>query len=508
MTEDAAGNQAGTPPPTADEAVRLARRRFFRAFVSDAMKTAASVVGVAGALQRTSAEMAGTLLGAAAEPREETVPAPGPPDFNGGAGAAQAPAAPAAPAATFRSPFRLETDSIILLDQRRLPDELVEVSCQSAADVRVAILEGVVRGAPLLGQVTAAALAVAAAGAADSRPYARRAILKGTSNALHNAAGSAAPVRQAIARMGAIIDRRSDLFDDGPGLAAVLRAEAEAIIGEATLDLAALGGHGATLFAGAPEGSKALSVLTLGSVGALAGGQLGTVLAVLNRAIADGASIEVTVCETRPALTGTRLTGWELEQAGIPYTIIPDAGAGALIAKDEIDVVIVGAEAIAANGDSFAEAGTHALALLAWRHDIPFVVAAPGVTIDLEAVDGRRFVVEPRPVHDVLAVQGRRFAPPGASARNPGLDLTPGELVGAIVTEGGLFEPPLADGLAQVAAAVRARWSIPLDPPVSETSELSESAQSTPPAEPSVVEGSVVQGSSAGGSAVLEGGVA
>jgi methylthioribose-1-phosphate isomerase len=456
------------PPPDPDETVRLARRRFFKAFVSDAMRTAANVAGVAGALQRTSAEMAGALLGgAAAEPATPPAPAPAAAgDLTiagvtpGGSVPALAPAA-GSQAAGFRSPFRLEDNGIVLLDQRRLPDEIVEVTCRSAADVRVAILEGVVRGAPILGQVAASAIALAAAQAAGSMPYARRAILHGTSNALRVASGPAAPVRHAIDRMNAVIMRRTDLFDDGPGLAEALRAEADAIVSEATTDHAALGGHGARLFESAPAGAEPLRVLTIGSVGALAGGQLGTVLAVLNRALADGCAIEVTVCETRPSLAGTRLTGWELSLAGVPYTIIPDVAAGALLASSEIDVVMVGADSIAANGDTLADAGTLALALLAARFEVPFIVVAAGVTIDAETAEGRGFIIEPRPAHEVLSFGGRSVAPAGAVARHPGLDLTPVALVGAIVTEAGMIEPPLAGRLAEVAAAVQLRWNGP-----------------------------------------------
>ncbi len=476
MTDHPEGERpAPQPPPDPDEAIRLARRQFFRAFVSDAVRTAANVAGVAGALRRTSAEVAGTLLGVTEAPAEPPEPLPftfassgvGPAGAPGASHAGLTSGGVAASAAGFRSPFRLDADSIVLLDQRRLPDDLVEVSCRTAPDVRVAILEGVIRGAPLLGQVAACAIAVAANQAVDARPYARRAILHGTANSLRNAAGSAAPVRHAVDRMMALVDRRTDLFTDGPGMAAALRTEAEAIVGEAMLDHAAIGGHGSSLFPAEPDASAPIRVLTLGSVGALAGGQVGTVLALVKHAVADGHAVEMLVCETRPALTGTRLTAWELAQAGIPYALIADAGAGALIAGGDVDVVMVGAEAIAANGDVLAEAGTCALALLAARHEVPFIVVAPGVTLDVDAEDASHFRAEPRSAHEILSFAGRRVAPAGAVARHPGLDITPAALVGAIVTESGILRAPLAEGIARVADDVGTR-GVGLRPPAVE----------------------------------------
>ncbi|HSW42719.1 MAG TPA: hypothetical protein VLM76_09445, partial [Patescibacteria group bacterium] len=219
-----------TAPPDPDEALRLERRQFFRALAGDAVRTAATLVGAAGALRDTTKEMA---TGALADGGPLAVGGP--------------PAAPPGPAAQpgFRSPFRLEADRLVLVDQRRLPDELAEVVCESAGDVAQAIHEMVVRGAPALGQVAAAGLALAAGRATRAKPYARRAILQGSSNALVNARPTAVSIRWAMNRMLARYAALGELLDDGPAIAAALRAEAEAIIGEATADHAVMARLGA-----------------------------------------------------------------------------------------------------------------------------------------------------------------------------------------------------------------------------------------------------------------------
>jgi methylthioribose-1-phosphate isomerase len=449
-----------TPEPEPD--VALGRRRFFRAFVADAVRTAASFAGVAGALQRSSAEMAGALL-AASPDQVVTEPPAAAPGAAGTPGAAQHAAPAAGPRATLAAPvpYRLDAAAIVLLDQRRLPDEFVEVACPTAPDVRVAIREGVVRGAPLLGQVVAGAVALAAAGVTDAKPFARRATITATANSLRTASGSAAPVRRALERMLAVLDRRRDLHEDGHGMAAALRAEAEAIADDAARDHERLAEHGFGIFGDAPEdASGALRILTLGSVGVLAGGRVGTVLAVVDRLVTAARAVEVVVCETRPSLAGTRLTAWELSRAGIPCEVIPDAGAAALMAAGEIDIVLVGAEAIAASGDVLAEAGTCALALLAARNAIPFAVVAPAVSIDLDTPEGRSFHVEPRADGEVLSFLGRRVAPPAVLGRNPALDVTPEDLVGALVTEDGVFERPLAPVVVRLGLAVRQRGAV------------------------------------------------
>ena len=219
----------------------------------------------------------------------------------------------------------------MLVDQRRLPDELVEVVCESAGDVAQAIREMVVRGAPALGQVAAAGLALAAGRAKHSKPYARRAILRGSSNALVNARPTAVSIRWATNRMLARYAALGELLDDGPAVAAALREEAEAIIGEATADHAVMARLGAVLLPEPPD--RPLQLLTHCNTGPLACGQIGTALGVVQALAADGRAVHVYVDETRPWLQGARLTAWELAQAGIPYTLLADAAAGWLLAS-------------------------------------------------------------------------------------------------------------------------------------------------------------------------------
>jgi len=432
------------PPLDPDEALRLERRRFFRTLAGDAVRTAATLVGAAGALRDTTQEMANSVL---AE--------------SGPGAAVRASAASPAPAATagFRSPFRLEADRLVLVDQRRLPDELVEVVCESAGDVAQAIREMVVRGAPALGQVAAAGLALAAGRATQTKPYARRAILRGSSNALVNARPTAASIRWATNRMLARYAALGELLDDGPAVAAALREEAEAIIGEATADHAVMARLGAELLPD-PE-DRPLQLLTHCNTGPLACGQVGTALGVVQALAADGRDIHVYVGETRPWLQGARLTAWELGQAGIPYTILADAAAGWLLASRAVDAVLVGADRIAANGDVANKVGTYPLAVLAPRHGVPFHVVAPTATLDGDAADGSRITVEMRGAAEVTSLAGKRIAPAGAPALNPSFDVTPAELVTTIVTEAGVLRAPYGPAVATAIATREARRPAP-----------------------------------------------
>jgi methylthioribose-1-phosphate isomerase len=439
-----ARREDAAPPPDPDEALRLERRRFFRALAGDVVRTAATLVGAAGALRDTTQEMANSMF-------EESGAAT--------SGSASGASAVAALPPGFRSPFRLEGDRLILLDQRRLPDELVEVVCESAGDVAQAIREMVVRGAPALGQVAAAGLSLAAGRASSSKPYARRAILRGSSNALVNARPTAVSIRWAMNRMLARYAALGELLDDGPAVAAALREEAEAIIAEATADHAVMARLGVELLPH-PE-DRPLRLLTHCNTGPLAAGQIGTALGVVQALAADGREIHVYVDETRPWLQGARLTAWELGQAGIPYTLLADAAAGWLLASGTVDAILVGADRIAANGDIANKVGTYPLAVLAARHGVPFHVIAPTPTLDGEAADGTWITVEMRPAAEVTSIGGRRIAPAGAAAFNPSFDVTPAELVTTIVTEFGVLRAPYGPAIAAAIAAREIRRPAP-----------------------------------------------
>lgn len=479
---DAAG--AGSSP-AADAELRLARRRFFRAFADDAMNAAATIVGMAGALRQTTAEAAGALLsgaavGAEADPGPATAPPGGPGGPAAGIAAAGGTAVPPV-SPGFRSPFRLDGGRLLLVDQRRLPGEIAEVECVSGADVAQAMRDGVVRGAPALGQVAALGLALTAGRAATSRPWARRAIIAGTANALRNARPAVAHVRSSLERMLARQAAIGELDPDGEAIAAALREEAEAIVGEATLDHARLARLGAELLPWSVD--RPTEILTLGSTGPLSAGPVGTALGVVVTAVAEGRSVHVHVAETRPGLEGSRLVAWELLGAEIPCTLIVDAAVGWLLASGEIDAVLVGADWIAANGDVANAVGTYPLAAVAARHGIPVHVVAPTASIGAGAADGAAIPLEMRVASEVLFVAGNRSAPPGAAALSPAFDVTPAALVATIVTEEGVLRPPFEPAIAAALAAAKGRRTGLRGASAEAPSEAAESALPGLPAE-------------------------
>ena len=443
---------SGGPPAAGDAPVEgdtanLARRRFFRQFAGELFQTAATVAGAAQALQRASAEAAGAILDpVATAARLEAASEP----------IAPAPAEGGAPTG-FRTPFR-EGDGVMhLIDQRKLPDELVEVDVRNAPEAASAIRQMVVRGAPAIGQVAAIGLALSAERSKDAQPHARRAILKGGAAALRAARPTAVNLEWAVDRMMARYDAVGELSEDGPAVAAALRAEADAIVGQATVDHGRLADFG---FAALPvKDFGPLRILTHCNTGPLACGQFGTALGIVQVAHHAGRELAVWVDETRPYLQGARLTAWELAQAGVPHTLIPDVAAGFLMSRGEVDVVLVGADRVAANGDTANKVGTYPLAVLAARHGIPFYVCAPTSSVDLATPDGVSIEIEERPADEVLLIRGVAIAPPGTEVRNPSFDVTPAELISAIVTEEGLVRAPFATGLPAAIAAARARWA-------------------------------------------------
>ncbi len=431
---------------------------------ADAMRTAATIVGAAGAFRTGTQEVAAALISAAGATSAEQPAgdAPGMPAAASGGGATGSGgvAGPAAIATGFRSPFRLEGDRLIVLDQRRLPEAFAEVECRSGADVSQCIREGIVRGAPLLGQVAAAGLALTAATAATQRPFARRAIIHGTANALVNAAPTAAPVRAATDRLLARLQAVGDIAAEGSAVAEALRAEAEAVIGEATLAHAALCRHGV---AELPDvGNRPLRILTLDDTGPLAGGLVGTALGVAMLAAADGRDVHVWLMESRPGFEGSRLAAWTLAQSGVPHTVIADVAAGTLFGHDEVDVVLVGADRITASGDVAARTGTYALAILAGSHEIPLFVVAPLAAYDPSTADLSAMRLETRPAAEVIFARELRVAPIGTGALNPAADAVPADLITAIVTEQGALRAPYPAALAAAAAAATASRAAPV----------------------------------------------
>ena len=428
----------------ADPGADLGRRRFFRAFAGELIQTAATVAGAAQALQRASAEAAGAILSPeTAAGRLAASLGPEPP--------------PAAGPGGFRTAFREADGVLLLVDQRKLPDELVEYPCRSAGEVAFAIREMVVRGAPAIGAVAAIGLALTAEKMRTSKPYARRATLRGSANALRNSRPTGVNLRWAVDRVMARYEAVGDLSDDGDAIAGAIRAEADAIVLEATIDHGRLATFGLDVLP--VPADRPVNVLTHCNTGPLSCGQYGTALGVVQAAHHADRPIHVWVDETRPYLQGARLTTWELAQAGVSHALISDAAAGHLMAGGEVDVILVGADRVAANGDIANKIGTYPLAVLAARHRVPFYVCAPTSSIDLATPDGSSIVIEERRAEEVLEIRGVRIAPPGTPVRNPAFDVTPAELITGIVTEEGVLRPPFETGLHDAVEAARARWA-------------------------------------------------
>jgi len=407
------------------------------------VRSAAQVVGVVGELQARSAAEATELLRLGDAPESESPST----DERAGLPAVGSDGHPLQPAPRgFRTPFRFASDDeLLVIDQRRLPDVLVEVPIRTAGDAAAAIRDMVVRGAPAIGQVAAIGLALQAKAARSSPPRTRQAILQGAADTLRNARPTAINLGWAVDRLMARYEAIGPLTADGDGVATALTDEAMAIVAEATDDHGRMAEAGLALLP-TIEG-RPLRILTHCNTGPLAAGQFGTALGVVQAAHHAERPIHVWVDETRPYLQGARLTTWELDQAGVPHTLIPDMAAGPLMAQGEVDAVLVGGDRVAANGDTANKLGTYMLAVLAARHGVPFIVVAPLSSVDLRTSEGSAIPIEERPADEVTTIRGVRIAPVGTAVHNPSFDVTPGELIHAIVTEEGAIRAPYGPGL-------------------------------------------------------------
>lgn len=319
-------------------------------------------------------------------------------------------------------------DGLRLLDQRWLPGEQVYRQCRSSQEVVAAIRDMVVRGAPAIGIAAAFGVVLGA----------RENDLQGALERLAQTRPTAVNLRWALRRMA-----RAAARDASP---AALLASAQALLEE---DLAAnhhMGDLGAAYL---PAGR---AVLTHCNTGSLATAGYGTALGVIRSAWNQGRLSRVFAAETRPWLQGARLTAWELQQDGVPVTLLADSAAASLLRSGEISWVIVGADRVAANGDVANKIGTYALALAAKAHDVGFMVVAPRATIDFELASGSDIPIEFRGEDEVLSVLGRRIAPPGVPAWNPVFDVTPASLVDVLVTEAGAVERPSSERVAGLRA--------------------------------------------------------
>lgn len=325
------------------------------------------------------------------------------------------------------------SDGVVMIDQTKLPSEETFLVCRDYVEVADAIRTMVIRGAPAIGCAAAMGVAIGVLKADDSDLDASFEEICATLAATRP---TAVNLFWAIDRMResyrALRDRGADL----PEIRQALVDEACRVLAEDVESNRALGRHGADLL---PAGG---TVMTHCNAGALATGGYGTALGVIRAAVEAGNALDVLANETRPFMQGSRLTVWELQQDGIPVTLLTDNMAGHLMQCGRVQAIVVGADRIAANGDVANKIGTYSLAVLAKENDIPFYVAAPTTTIDLQLASGAEIPIEERSAHEVTQIRGQQIAPLETQVCNPAFDVTPNRYVAAIVTEKGVARAP------------------------------------------------------------------
>jgi methylthioribose-1-phosphate isomerase len=329
-----------------------------------------------------------------------------------------------------------------LIDQRLLPQRVEYVACQTAAETAAAIRDMVVRGAPAIGCAAAYGVALEAL-----RPT--FASLADFHRALEAAFDELAASRPTAVNLFWALDRMRRAYADVRALppekiSQRLVDEAIAVHREDVDANRAIGRHGAALV---PDGAR---IMTHCNAGALATAGHGTALGVVRSARDEGKRVSVVATETRPFLQGARLTAWEMVQERIPVTLVTDSMAGHLMQRGAIDLIIVGADRVAANGDVANKIGTYTLAVLAARHALPFYVAAPLSTIDPNVPDGAAIPIEERSPEEVTGFRGERWAPEGVAVVNPAFDVTPADLVTGLITERGVVSPVDGEGIRRL----------------------------------------------------------
>ena len=329
-----------------------------------------------------------------------------------------------------------------LLDQTLLPSEVKFLDCRDIETVWEAIKSLRVRGAPAIGVTAAFGIVIGVRSAANDSPEAFRAKLRQAADYLRTSRPTAVNLFWAISRMEECADR---LASESPSrIVACLLNEAEKIRQEDRLMCLEIGKHGAELF------QHGWGVLTHCNTGGLATAEYGTAFSTLLHAHKAGKNITVYADETRPLLQGSRLTMWELMQHQIPAVLLCDNMAGSIMRTGKIQAAIVGADRIAANGDTANKIGTYSVAVLCKAHSIPFYVAAPTTTLDMNCPDGSAIPIEQRADFEVTHVLGTSIAPTGVQVYNPAFDVTPANLIAGIVTEKGVIRPPFRERLAEL----------------------------------------------------------
>src|SRR5436190_6914965 len=337
-----------------------------------------------------------------------------------------------------------EADAVVMIDQRKLPAQEVYVRCKTASEVAKAIKAMVIRGAPAIGVAAAMGIALGMRKnqATGTQKFAAEfqkvcELMAGTRPTAVNLFWAIDRMKRTFAdavQAGESVDQIKDRLD----------RESELIHDEDVASCRAMGAFGAEVV---PADAK---ILTHCNAGALATAGYGTALGVIRGAVEAGKHVTVFADETRPFLQGARLTAWELVRDGIETTVITDNMAGSLMRQGRVNFIVVGADRIAANGDTANKIGTYSVAVLAREHEIPFYVAAPLSTIDLTTADGSQIPIEERHAKEVSHIKGTQLAPDGALIWNPAFDVTPHRFIAGIITERGICRAPYTESLARV----------------------------------------------------------
>jgi len=340
-------------------------------------------------------------------------------------------------------------DAVVMIDQRKLPGREIYVSCKTAKDVAKAIKTMVIRGAPAIGVAAAMgiALGMRRSKATGTKQFATE--FQRTCDLIAATRPTAVNLFWAVERMKRAFAEAAQGGRSVGEITQRLEDEARRIHDADVESCRAIGAFGASLV---PDVAR---ILTHCNAGALATAGYGTALGIIRAAAEAGKEVTVLADETRPFLQGARLTAWELVKDGIDTTVITDNMTASMMRLGHVDLVVVGADRIAANGDVANKIGTYGVAVLAREHGIPFYVAAPMSTIDLGTPDGSYIPIEERSAREVTHVGPNRLTPEGARIRNPAFDVTPAKFVTAIVTEHGIARPPFQESLAQLAAGNR-----------------------------------------------------
>jgi methylthioribose-1-phosphate isomerase len=339
-----------------------------------------------------------------------------------------------------------EGDAVVMIDQRKLPAEEIYVRCKTPAEVARAIRTMVIRGAPAIGVAAAMGIALGVRKSKTTGTQKLAAEFYKVCELMAATRPTAVNLFWAIERMKRAFSAAATAGESVDQIKDRLEAEAQAIHDEDVASCRAMGGFGAEIV---PADAR---ILTHCNAGALATAGYGTALGVIRSAVAQGKRVTVLADETRPYLQGARLTAWELVRDGIATTVITDNTAGALMRLRQIDLVVVGADRIAANGDTANKIGTYTVAVLAREHGVPFYVAAPLSTIDLDTPDGSHIPIEERNAREVTHIGGSQLTPEGIAVRNPAFDVTPHHFISGIITERGIFRPPYIESLRAIHA--------------------------------------------------------